>query len=77
MDKRHTPLVPRERQALQLTERERQVLRLASEGLNNQEIAEQLCIERRTVNAYFERIYTRLNVRPARSEAIHRFMRGW
>jgi DNA-binding NarL/FixJ family response regulator len=52
-----------------LTERESQVLVLASEGLTNAEIGEALYLGRETVKTYLSRAYARLGVRN-RAEAV-------
>ena len=46
-----------------LTERESQVLVLASEGLSNQEIAVSLYLSRETVKSYLSEVYAKLRVR--------------
>lgn len=56
--------------------RERQVIQLAADGLENNEIAARLNISPSAITAYFARIYKRLGVRQARQEAIYRFLRG-
>lgn len=47
---------------LALTERERQVLRVAAEGLTAREIGERLGVRERTVTTHLGRIYTKLGV---------------
>jgi DNA-binding CsgD family transcriptional regulator len=50
------------RSDLGLTEREAEVLIAASHGLNSFEIADSLCISRRTVEKHFENMYSKLGV---------------
>ncbi|MBI4762675.1 MAG: response regulator [Chloroflexota bacterium] len=51
-----------------LSERERQVLRLLAEGLNNRDIASRLGITIKTLDKHFEKIYQKLEV-TSRTEA--------
>jgi DNA-binding NarL/FixJ family response regulator len=48
-----------------LSEREREVFRLAAECLTNQQIASELCIARKTVDTHLYRIHRKLDVRTA------------
>ena len=57
-----------------LTEREIEVLRLVSQGLSNQEIADRLVISRRTVHAHLRSIYDKLGV-TTRTAAAHEGLR--
>ena len=52
-----------------LTERERGVLKLAAAGLNNQQIAQQLCVSRGSVKAYVSSLLHKLQV-THRAEAV-------
>jgi DNA-binding NarL/FixJ family response regulator len=61
------PVAPRV--ALKLTARETEVLRLLAEGLDQEEIAGQLFISRRTVGTHIENITRKLGVR-SRSQAV-------
>ncbi len=45
-----------------LTEREREILRLVAQGLNNRQIAERLHLAHGTVKNYISRIFTKLGV---------------
>ena len=46
----------------QLTPQERQVARLASQGLSNQQIADQLYVSRHTVGYHLHKVYTKLDI---------------
>ncbi len=60
-----------------LSELEMEVLRLATKGLSNKEIAEELSLSLRTVQARFTRVFKKLNV-SSRTEAVLRGLReGW
>ncbi|MFC1990150.1 response regulator [Chloroflexota bacterium] len=60
-----------------LSEREREVLKLAAKGLNNKDIAKELCLSLRTVQAHFTRVFRKLQV-SSRTEAVLRGLReGW
>jgi len=60
---------PRARALSELTERERQVLRLMSEGLSNAQIAETLQISLSTAKFHAKGVFTKLGV-ASRTEAI-------
>ncbi|MGH6900982.1 MAG: tetratricopeptide repeat protein, partial [Geminicoccaceae bacterium] len=64
------PPSPASRNPAGLSEREVEVLRLVTAGLTNAEIAEQLFLSPRTVQAHLSRIYRKLGVR-TRAEATH------
>jgi pimeloyl-ACP methyl ester carboxylesterase/DNA-binding CsgD family transcriptional regulator len=61
-----------------LTNREAEILRLAAEGLSNQEIGDALTLSVRTVERHFSNIYLRLGVsgKAARSAAVARSVRS-
>lgn len=60
-----------------LSERETEVLRLATRGLSNQEIANELCLSLRTVQAHLGHIFNKLQV-SSRTEAVVRAIKeGW
>jgi NarL family two-component system response regulator LiaR len=67
----------KQRSAEVLSERELDVLKLASQGLSNQDIADKLCLSLRTVQAHFSHIFNKLQV-SSRTEAVVRALKeGW
>lgn len=58
-----TPAVQAAAQPLPLTDREREVAMLASEGLSNREIADRLWISVRTVDGHVSHVYAKLGIR--------------
>lgn len=66
----HTPAEPEPQSpAVQLTERESDVLRLMARGLSNREIGEQLDIGEKTVKTHVRNILAKLGVR-SRTQAV-------
>jgi len=60
-----------------LSEREMEVLKLATRGLGNQDIANELCLSLRTVQAHLGHIFNKLKV-SSRTEAVVRALKeGW
>ena len=60
-----------------LSEREMEVLKLATRGLSNQDIADELCLSLRTVQAHLGHIFNKLQV-SSRTEAVVRALKeGW
>ena len=60
-----------------LSEREMDVLRLVTRGLSNKDIAEELCLSIRTIQAHLGRIFDKLQV-GSRTEAVVRALKeGW
>jgi NarL family two-component system response regulator LiaR len=69
---------PTEEHALdQLTERELEVLKLAAKGITNREIAQELSLSARTVQAHLSTIFSKMQV-SSRTEAVVRALeKGW
>jgi two-component system, NarL family, response regulator LiaR len=62
---------------IELSEREKEVLKLAAKGLNNKDIADSLCISIRTVQGHINSIFRKLGV-GSRTEAVFQSVkRGW
>jgi NarL family two-component system response regulator LiaR len=60
-----------------LSDREMEVLKLAAKGLSNQDIADDLCLSLRTVQAHLGHIFNKLQV-SSRTEAVVRALKeGW
>jgi len=60
-----------------LSQRETEVLKLAAKGLSNQDIADELCLSLRTVQAHLGHIFNKLRV-SSRTEAVVRALKeGW
>jgi NarL family two-component system response regulator LiaR len=60
-----------------LTERELQVLKLASTGMTNKDISDRLCLSIRTVQAHLSAVFSKMGV-GSRTEAVVQALRnGW
>lgn len=71
------PSVNETRTVEPLSERETEVLKLAAKGISNKDIAEQLFLSPRTVQAHLGNIFNKLGV-ASRTEAIlYGLRRGW
>ena len=69
--------VPGQKSAEVLSDREIEVLRYATRGLSNQDIADELCLSLRTVQAHLGHIFNKLQV-SSRTEAVVRALKeGW
>jgi NarL family two-component system response regulator LiaR len=68
---------PQQKPSEVLTDRELEVLKLAARGLSNQEIADELFLSLRTVQAHISHIFNKLQV-SSRTEAVVRALKeGW
>ncbi len=68
---------PRESSLDDLTEREREVIRLVAQGLNNSEIAQRLIISDKTVKTHVSNILSKLDLQDRTQLAIYAIKRGW
>ncbi len=60
-----------------LSEREMDVLKLATRGLSNQDIADKLCLSVRTVQAHLGHIFNKLQVSSRTEAVVHALKEGW
>jgi len=60
-----------------LTEREKEVLKLATQGLSNQNIANKLCLSLRTVQAHLGHIFNKLQVSSRTEAVVYALKEGW
>jgi NarL family two-component system response regulator LiaR len=66
-----------ERVAEPLTERELEVLRLAGKGMANKDIAKELCVSVRTVQAHLGNIFNKLSVGSRTEAVLYGLRTGW
>ncbi|MFC1910058.1 response regulator [Chloroflexota bacterium] len=75
---RFLPAVEKPKQAMEiLSEREIEVLNLASHGMSNQEMADKLCLSLRTVQAHLGHIFNKLQVGSRTEAVVHALKEGW
>jgi len=67
----------KERQASDLTDREMEVVKLAAKGLSNNDIAQELCLSVRTVQAHLGNTFNKLMVGSRTEAVLHCLKRGW
>jgi NarL family two-component system response regulator LiaR len=60
-----------------LTSRELEVLRMVAQGLTNKEVAQQLFISDRTVQAHLSSIFSKLQVSSRTEAVMHAIRKGW
>ncbi|MFC1919303.1 response regulator [Chloroflexota bacterium] len=60
-----------------LTEREKEVLRLATRGCSNKEIGDELCLSVRTVQGHLRRIFNKLQVSSRTEAVVLALKQGW
>lgn len=64
-------------QSVELSERETEILKMAAQGLSNQDIADRLFLSRRTIQAHLANIFRKMDV-GSRTEAVLQALRkGW
>jgi len=60
-----------------LSKREIDVLKLATKGLSNQDIASELCLSLRTIQAHLSHIFNKLGVSSRTEAVVHALKEGW
>ncbi|MEJ2750365.1 MAG: LuxR C-terminal-related transcriptional regulator, partial [Anaerolineae bacterium] len=63
--------------AVDLTQREMDVIRLLAEGLSNKEMAQILSVSPRTINFHLDNIYAKLGVSSRTEAAVYALRQGW
>jgi NarL family two-component system response regulator LiaR len=64
-------------QSVELSERETEILKMAAQGLSNQDIADRLFLSRRTIQTHLANIFRKMDV-GSRTEAVLQALRkGW
>lgn len=66
----------RDREVAELTDRELEVLKRAAKGLSNKDIAEELCLSVRTVQAHLGNIFSKLMVGSRTEAVVHGLRKG-
>ncbi len=61
----------------QLTERELEVLRLAAKGMTNRQIARELVLSVRTVQAHLSNVFSKMGVGSRTEAVLHALRKGW
>ncbi len=74
---RHMAGLSGEDGAAELSPREREVLQLVAQGLTNYQVARQLGVSVRTVEAHLTHVYAKLDVRSRTEAALLAQRRGW
>jgi len=54
-----------------------EILRLAARGMNNQEIADELFVSRRTIQSHLANIFVKMNVGSRTEATMQAFAKGW
>jgi len=60
-----------------LSKREMEILKLAAKGMNNQDIADELFLSRRTIQSHLTNIFTKMDVGSRTEATIQAFAKGW
>ena len=66
-----------QKSAEMLSDREIEVLKYATRGLSNQDIADELCLSLRTVQAHLGHIFNKLKVSSRTEAVVHALKEGW
>ena len=66
-----------ERKTSHLSDREMDVLRLAAKGMTNRDIARELNLSKRTIQAHLSTIFTKMEVGSRTEAVVHALREGW
>jgi NarL family two-component system response regulator LiaR len=72
-----TPEAPETKITEPLTEREMEVLKLAAKGISNKDIAQQLFLSPRTIQAHLGNIFSKLDVGSRTEAVLYGLKKGW
>ena len=64
-------------QSIELSERETEILKMAAQGLSNQEVADRLFLSRRTVQAHLANIFRKMDVGSRTEAVLQALKKGW
>ena len=64
-------------QSIELSERETEILKLAAQGLSNQEVADKLFLSRRTIQSHLANIFRKMDVGSRTEAVLQALKRGW
>jgi NarL family two-component system response regulator LiaR len=64
-------------QSIELSERETEILKLAAQGLSNQEVADRLFLSRRTIQSHLANIFRKMDVGSRTEAVLQALKRGW
>ena len=64
-------------QSIELSERETEILKMAAQGLSNQEVADKLFLSRRTIQAHLANIFRKMDVGSRTEAVLQALKKGW
>jgi NarL family two-component system response regulator LiaR len=64
-------------QSVELSERETEILKMAAQGLSNQDIADRLFLSRRTIQTHLANIFRKMDVGSRTEAVLQALKKGW